>query len=107
MLGYIYELYNKYIMLNEQREPEPEPEELQNIRKCEPTTPPCSHKSTRFYYLSLFKNNDTISIHGLWPQYSLDSYPQYCKKVKFSSENLEPIKDKLNKNRNSSEGKNS
>lgn len=38
-----------------------------------------------FYYLSLIKELDnTWSIHGLWPQYSKDSYPSFCKNVEFN-----------------------
>ena len=69
MLGYIYELYNSYLV-----------------------------KSENFYYLSLIKEDDSsYSIHGLWPQYSDSKYPTYCRDVKFSVKELEPIIDKLNK----------
>jgi len=51
-----------------------------------------------FYYLSLIKETDnTYSIHGLWPQYTKNSYPSYCKKVKFSEEALISIMEDLNK----------
>ena len=57
-----------------------------------------SKKDTRFYYLSLIKEtNNTFSIHGLWPQNSKTDYPTFCKKVKFSIKELEPIIDELNK----------
>ena len=37
-----------------------------------------------FYYLSLLKEQDgSFSIHGLWPQTTLDKYPTFCKKVDF------------------------
>ena len=37
-----------------------------------------------FYYLSLFKHEDnSFSIHGLWPQENQNKYPTYCKKVYF------------------------
>jgi ribonuclease I len=53
-------------------------------------------KDTRFYYLSLIKEeNNTFSIHGLWPQNSKTDYPTYCKNVDFSIEVLEPIMDEL------------
>ena len=69
MLGYIYEMYNSYVA-----------------------------KKSQFYYLSLIKeNDDSFSIHGLWPQYSETSYPVYCRPVEFSIEALNPIMDKLNK----------
>ena len=40
-------------------------------------------KDTRFYYLSLIKETNGYSIHGLWPQTSTLKYPTYCKKVNF------------------------
>tara|TARA_Y100001970_G_C13569734_1_gene525594 strand:+ start:35 stop:469 length:435 start_codon:yes stop_codon:yes gene_type:complete len=62
---------------------------------------------TRFYYLSLIKEDDnTYSIHGLWPQYTKNSYPSYCKKVKFSEKALAPIIDDLNKYWYSDRGQN-
>ena len=67
MLNYIHEMYNRYLY------------------------------NTKFYYLSLIKeDNGSYSIHGLWPQYSLNSYPSYCKTVNFSIEKLSPIMDTLN-----------
>ena len=50
----------------------------------------------KFYYLSLIKEKDDISIHGLWPQYDEKTYPQFCKKVNFSIEKLSPIINDLN-----------
>tara|TARA_B110001469_G_C9588263_1_gene291880 strand:- start:553 stop:987 length:435 start_codon:yes stop_codon:yes gene_type:complete len=77
MLSYIYELYNSYL------------------------------SNTKFYYLSLIKEDDgSYSIHGLWPQYSLNSYPSYCKTVNFSIEKINPIMDRLNKYWYSSTGLN-
>lgn len=61
------------------------------------------YPDTRFYYLSLIKdfnniNHDyTFSIHGLWPQNNLDSYPSYCKKVSFSVNNLNTILEDLHR----------
>jgi len=49
---------------------------------------------TKFYYLSLKKNpnkNNEWSIHGLWPQYSENEYPSFCKKVEFDINKLNPI----------------
>ena len=63
-------------------------------------------KDTRFYYLSLIKEKDTYSIHGLWPQYSTNTYPTYCKKVNFYISTLQPIIDELNENWYSKEEKN-
>lgn len=54
---------------------------------------------TKFYYLSLLKDsiNNTWHIHGLWPQYSVSSYPTYCKSVEFDVSKLEPIIQELDK----------
>ena len=57
-------------------------------------------KDTNFYYLSLILENEEEnkwSIHGLWPQYSKNEYPKYCKKVEFKIEKLESIIEELNK----------
>ena len=54
-------------------------------------------KNTKFYYLSLIKEKDNSwSIHGLWPQYSENKYPTFCKKVNFDINTLEPILSELN-----------
>jgi ribonuclease I len=69
MFGYLSELYHTYI-----------------------------NKPENFYYLSLIKEADGFySIHGLWPQYSLNSYPTFCRPVNFSLDKLKPIMDKLDK----------
>ena len=54
---------------------------------------------TNFYYLSLIKedDNESWSIHGLWPQYTLDKYPQFCKDSTFDMRKLNPIIDQLKK----------
>lgn len=67
--------------------------ELTNILFC------TNKKDTRYYYLSLKRvNKNTLwSIHGLWPQYSDNSYPQFCKKTVFNIEKLQPIILDLNK----------
>ena len=52
---------------------------------------------TRFYYLSLIKENDSWSIHGLWPQNSKTDYPQFCHDVTFDISLLEPIMTSLKK----------
>ena len=60
----------------------------------------CSNKQdTSYYYLSLKRVNETSpwSIHGLWPQYSKTSYPQFCKRTKFDIEKIHPIISDLNK----------
>ena len=52
----------------------------------------------KFYYLSLIKEKDgRFSIHGLWPQYSINSYPKFCKQVKFDINELKDIYSDLNK----------
>ena len=60
----------------------------------------------RYYYLSLKKDKETYTIHGLWPQYSKTSYPKFCKKVNFSIDSLEPIIEELNKKWDSSKESN-
>ena len=61
----------------------------------------------RFYYLSLIKEqNNTFSIHGLWPQYSTTSYPTYCTNVTFDANKLQPIISKLNESWYSTQEKN-
>ena len=45
----------------------------------------------RFYYLSLNFEDQKWSIHGLWPQNSATSYPQYCRTVQFDPRKLAPI----------------
>lgn len=78
MLGYLSELYHSYV-----------------------------NKPNKFYYLSLIKDdNDNYTIHGLWPQYSLNSYPSYCRVVKFELKKITPIIDKLNEYWYSNTGKN-
>tara|TARA_B110000208_G_C11757920_1_gene425837 strand:- start:222 stop:638 length:417 start_codon:yes stop_codon:yes gene_type:complete len=54
-------------------------------------------KDTRFYYLSLIYEDDTWSIHGLWPQTDKNDYPQFCREVTFDISLLEPIIDSLRK----------
>ena len=63
--------------------------------------------SNKFYYLSLIKeSNNTFSIHGLWPQYTKNSYPTYCTNVSFNINNLKPIMPELKKNWYSTQEKN-
>ena len=52
---------------------------------------------TRFYYLTLkrSKHTEAWSIHGLWPQYSSNSYPRYCRDIPFNYDKLEPIYEEL------------
>ena len=55
------------------------------------------NSDTRFYYLSLLYENQKWSIHGLWPQLSKTSYPQFCKPVTFNPDLLKPIYNELDK----------
>lgn len=51
---------------------------------------------TNFYFLSLIKEDDeSWSIHGLWPQYTLQKYPRFCKRAEFDLSKLEPIMNDL------------
>ena len=61
---------------------------------------------TRFYYLSLIYENDSWCIHGLWPQYDINSYPVFCKNVSFNPKLLDPIYSDLNKYWHSDRGSN-
>lgn len=56
-------------------------------------------KSNKFYFLSLLKEDGKLnwSIHGLWPQYTISTYPSFCKAVTFDINKLKPIMDDLNK----------
>ena len=56
-------------------------------------------KMNKFYFLSLLKEEGDLnwSIHGLWPQYDISTYPTFCKKVVFDENKLKPIIDDLNK----------
>ena len=54
------------------------------------------NKNNKFYYLSLIKEKENYSIHGLWPQYDGNKYPSYCKNLDFSLEKLDPIINDLN-----------
>ena len=49
-------------------------------------------KKEAFYYLSLINDeNRGWSIHGLWPQYSSNSYPTFCRNVDFDINKLQSI----------------
>ena len=63
-------------------------------------------EDTRFYYLALIRENDKWCIHGLWPQYSDNSYPTFCRKVEFDPKLLEPIMMDLNEYWHSDRGDN-
>ena len=73
----------------------------------QPKLLPLLKDPTNFYYLSLINENDnTWSIHGLWPQYKTNKYPQFCKDIKFSIDKLASIVDDLEKYWYSKEKKN-
>ncbi len=56
-----------------------------------------TENNTKFYYLSLIKEDDGYSIHGFWPQTSTTSYPSFCKKVDFDITKLSDILPELEK----------
>ena len=58
----------------------------------------------RFYYLSLNFEDGKWSIHGLWPQNSATSYPQYCRTVQFDLQKLSPILPQLRSSWTSNRG---
>ena len=57
-----------------------------------------NNTENKFYYLSLIKEkNNNFSIHGLWPQYTINKYPTFCKNVNFDVNKIQPILPQLNK----------
>ena len=63
-------------------------------------------KQKGFYYLSLLKESNGWSIHGLWPQTTETEYPTYCRTVEFDIKKLDSIIDELNRFWYSTEEKN-
>jgi len=56
----------------------------------------------RYYYLSLLEKEDKNGnknwhIHGLWPQYNINSYPSFCRDVTFDINELRTILPELQK----------
>ena len=56
----------------------------------------------KFYYLSLLQKEDEYGnmnwhIHGLWPQYNINSYPSFCRTVSFDINELRTILPELQK----------
>ena len=60
----------------------------------------------KFYYLSLIKETEGWSIHGLWAQYNKNQYPSFCREVNFDINKLEPILKDLNEKWYSEDNKN-
>ena len=53
---------------------------------------------SRFYYLSLIKNDKKWHIHGLWPQYDKKTYPKFCRNIPFDITKLNSIINNLHYN---------
>ena len=53
------------------------------------------------YYLALLPNNNEedfpFTIHGLWPQFDANHWPEFCKKQSFDLGRLRPLLPKLHK----------
>ena len=64
-----------------------------------------NNDTNRYYYLSLVNDdNRGWSIHGLWPQYTQNSYPTYCRDVDFDYSKLTLILPDLQKHWYSADG---
>lgn len=65
-------------------------------------------RKVRGYYLALLHNGrDEIfpySIHGLWPQFDQNHWPQSCSQHEFDPNGLQPLLPKLHKYWHSSRG---
>ena len=48
-----------------------------------------------YFIFSEFWENNQFKIHGLWPQYSYNSYPSYCSIEKFDYSKLELLTEDL------------
>jgi len=62
----------------------------------------------RGYYFALFESEglEPFSIHGLWPQYDRNHWPQFCTHNTFDFNRLEPdIIERLHQHWHSSRGK--
>ena len=60
---------------------------------------------SKYYYLALVNdNNKGWSIHGLWPQYTKNTYPSYCRDVSFDYSALDPILSDLKQHWYSAKG---
>ena len=59
--------------------------------------PPLKEKK-EIYHLALFPNKSVVygySIHGLWVDYVEGGYPQYCKKVTYNEDKLQPLMEDM------------
>lgn len=60
-----------------------------------------------YFILALFPHKKhTYSIHGLWPQYSKDSWPDYCSNVPFKMDKIVDLLPELKEYWWSYDGKN-
>lgn len=54
------------------------------------------NQKKQFYYLSLLNNNSKWHIHGLWPQYNDNTYPEFCNKNKqFDYDSIKSLVNEL------------
>ena len=67
------------------------------------------NQPTNFYFLSLIKEpDDKWSIHGLWPQNTLEKYPQFCNpNATFNLNKLDSIINRLHEDWYSNRGEDS
>lgn len=49
-----------------------------------------------YYLLALLWLNDRYTIHGLWPQFDPQHYPEYCRRVTFNASALDGMYQQLN-----------
>lgn len=69
--------------------------------------PNCYHNMTNPVCNNTYNNDISFTIHGLWPEWYNNTYPQYCNNnTDFNISSLDPIMDDLNKYWVSYEGDN-
>ena len=61
-----------------------------------------------YFILALFAHSKSsdVSIHGLWPQYSENSWPEYCTDIKFDLSLIKSLLPELKKHWHSYNGRN-
>lgn len=61
-----------------------------------------------YFILALFAHSKSsdVSIHGLWPQYSENSWPEYCTDIKFDLSLIKSLLLELKKHWYSYNGRN-